>query len=100
MPDKMTWDAIPESLLLLTDLTQLVKANSIEGNKKDNLYTPVANLKKTGDMTVGQVSFHTDKKVNNFEIPPAHIAKWENAIVNRLNKTKSRKRSGSMNKKG
>ncbi|KIY68608.1 cytoplasmic protein [Cylindrobasidium torrendii FP15055 ss-10] len=84
MPDGMTWDAIPEALLL--DCSQLVKANSIEGNKKDNItiiYTPGANLKKTGDMAVGQVSFHSDKRVKRF-----HIAKRENPIVNRLNKTK------------
>jgi len=80
----MTWDAIPETLL--TDCAQLVKANSIEGNKKDNLtviYTPADNLKKTGDMAVGQVSFHSDKKVKR-----VHVPKRENAIVNRLNKTK------------
>lgn len=40
--------------------------NLTAGNKKDNLtiiYTPADNLKKTGDMEVGQVSFHNDKKV-------------------------------------
>ncbi|OCH87328.1 cytoplasmic protein [Obba rivulosa] len=82
MPEEMSWDAIPEALLV--DCAQLVKANSIEGNKKDNLtiiYTPGDNLKKTGDMAVGQVSFHSDKRV-------IHVAKRENAIVNRLNKTK------------
>ncbi|KAI0763555.1 cytoplasmic protein [Trametes elegans] len=82
MPDGMSWEAIPEPLL--TDLAQLVKANSIEGNKKDNLtiiYTPADNLKKTGDMAVGQVSFHSDKRV-------MHVPKRENLIVNRLNKTK------------
>lgn len=39
---------------------------STPGNKKDDLtiiYTPADNLKKTGDMEVGQVSFHSDKKV-------------------------------------
>ncbi|KAJ7162917.1 cytoplasmic protein [Mycena filopes] len=80
----MAWDAIPEALL--TDCAQLVKANSIEGNKKDNLtiiYTPADNLKKTGDMAVGQVSFHSDKKVKR-----VHVPQRENAIVNRLNKTK------------
>ncbi|KAH8109753.1 cytoplasmic protein [Phellopilus nigrolimitatus] len=78
----MSWDALPEALL--ADCAQLVKANSIEGNKKDNLmviYTPASNLKKTGDMAVGQVSFKSDKKV-------LHVAKRENAVVNRLNKTK------------
>ncbi|KAF9046249.1 hypothetical protein BJ165DRAFT_1469985 [Panaeolus papilionaceus] len=64
MTEGMSWEAIPTALL--ADCAQLVKANSIEGNKKDNLtviYTPADNLKKTGDMAVGQVSFHSDKKV-------------------------------------
>ena len=81
MNEGMAWDDIPTALL--TDCAQLVKSNSIEGrsfglmscyeytnltagNKKDNLtiiYTPADNLKKTGDMEVGQVSFHNDKKV-------------------------------------
>ncbi|KZV76163.1 cytoplasmic protein [Peniophora sp. CONT] len=80
-----SWDAIPE--ILLQDCAQLVKANSIEGNKKDNItiiYTPGDNLKKTGDMATGQVSFHNDKRVKR-----VYVAKRENAIVNRLNKTKS-----------
>ncbi|KAI0727900.1 cytoplasmic protein [Fomitopsis betulina] len=84
MPEGMSWEAIPEALL--TDCAQLVKANSIEGNKKDNLtiiYTPADNLKKTGDMAVGQVSFHNDKRVKR-----VHVPKRENPIVNRLNKTK------------
>ncbi|KAG1784947.1 cytoplasmic protein [Suillus plorans] len=84
MPPTMIWDSIPQALL--TDCAQLVKANSIEGNKKDNLtiiYTPGSNLKKSGDMAVGQVSFHSDKQVKR-----VHIPKRENVIVNRLNKTK------------
>jgi len=84
MPEGITWDEIPQAALI--DCAQLVKANSIEGNKKDNLtiiYTPADNLKKTGDMAVGQVSFHNDKKVKR-----VHIATRENVIVNRLNKTK------------
>ncbi|KAJ3759220.1 cytoplasmic protein [Lentinula raphanica] len=87
MPESMSWEAIPEPLLI--DCAQLVKANSIEGNKKDNLtviYTPADNLKKTGDMAVGQVSFHNDKRVKR-----VHVAKRENPIVNRLNKTKVEK---------
>ncbi|RDB14871.1 Coiled-coil domain-containing protein 25 [Hypsizygus marmoreus] len=87
MSEGMTWERIPEALL--TDCAQLVKANSIEGNKKDNItiiYTPGDNLKKTGDMAVGQVSFHNDKKVKR-----VHVAKRENPIVNRLNKTKVEK---------
>ncbi|KAJ3485390.1 hypothetical protein NLI96_g4989 [Meripilus lineatus] len=84
MPDEMTWENIPEPLL--KDCAQLVKANSIEGNKKDNLtiiYTPADNLKKTGDMAVGQVSFHNDRRVKRVHVPAR-----ENPIVNRLNKTK------------
>ncbi|KAF8230033.1 cytoplasmic protein [Tricholoma matsutake] len=87
MPDGMVWESIPDALL--TDCAQLVKANSIEGNKKDNMtiiYTPGDNLKKTGDMAVGQVSFHNDKRVKRI-----HVAKRENMIVNRLNKTKVEK---------
>ncbi|KAF9499111.1 cytoplasmic protein [Pleurotus eryngii] len=87
MPDGMSWESIPEDLL--NDCAQLVKANSIEGNKKDNLtiiYTPADNLKKTGDMAVGQVSFHSDKKVKR-----VHVPKRQNPIVNRLNKTKVEK---------
>ncbi|KAM7188040.1 protein of unknown function (DUF814) domain containing protein [Rhypophila sp. PSN 637] len=82
-----TWDTIPEELL--TDLGQLTKANSIEGNKKDNItiiYTPWSNLKKDGSMAVGQVSFKDSKKVKRLI-----IAQRENAIVNRLNKTKVEK---------
>ncbi|KAL1744071.1 hypothetical protein HDZ31DRAFT_39481 [Schizophyllum fasciatum] len=85
MPDGMSWEDIPQALL--TDCAQLVKANSIEGNKKENLtiiYTPADNLKKTGDMAVGQVSFHNDKRVRR-----VHVPKRENPIVNRLNKTKT-----------
>ncbi|KAG0324897.1 Coiled-coil domain-containing protein 25 [Dissophora globulifera] len=73
-----TWDKIPEA--------QLVKANSIEGNKKNNLtviYTPWANLKKTGDMDVGQVSFKKNSLVKR-----VYVAERINEVVNRLNKTK------------
>ena len=65
------------------------KANSIEGNKKDNvtiIYTPWSNLKKDGSMAVGQVSFHDPRKVKR-----VIVATRENAIINRLNKTKVEK---------
>ncbi|KNC70728.1 hypothetical protein SARC_16742, partial [Sphaeroforma arctica JP610] len=51
---------------LVEDCGQLVKANSIKGCKLaecDVVYTPWSNLLKTGDMAVGQVSFHNDKLV-------------------------------------
>ncbi|KAM0809170.1 hypothetical protein AB5N19_09513 [Seiridium cardinale] len=82
-----SWDSIPEALL--TDLGQLTKANSIEGNKKDNItviYTPWSNLKKDGSMAVGQVSFKDQRKVKRILVPLR-----ENAIINRLNKTKVEK---------
>lgn len=82
-----SWEAIPEALV--TDLAQLTKANSIEGNKKDNvtiIYTPWSNLKKDGSMAVGQVSFKDPRKVRRVLVPTR-----ENAIVNRLNKTKVEK---------
>jgi hypothetical protein len=79
-----TWESIPSALL--DDLSQLVKANSIEGNKRDNqqiIYTPWSNIKKTGDLAVGTVMFHNERTVKR------HFVKTrENVIVNRLNKTK------------
>ncbi|KAG4217821.1 hypothetical protein PC116_g33699, partial [Phytophthora cactorum] len=82
-----TWENIPQDLV--TDLAQLTKANSIEGNKKDNItviYTPWSNLKKDGSMAVGQVSFKDPRKVKK-----VLVAQRENAIINRLNKTKVEK---------
>ncbi|PPJ61319.1 hypothetical protein CBER1_05084 [Cercospora berteroae] len=87
MRDGEIWDRIPEDLL--NDCAQLTKANSIEGNKKDNItviYTPWSNLKKSGNMATGQVGFHNNKLVKR-----VYVEKRENAIVNRLNKTKVEK---------
>jgi hypothetical protein len=50
----------------LQDCCQLVKANSIQGNKVDNLsivYTPVSNLKKTASMEIGQVRLSASPKL-------------------------------------
>jgi len=71
---------------LLEDCAQLVKANSIQGNKLNNLdvvYTPWFNLRKTQGMDVGQVGFHNPKLVKT-----TRVEKRINEIVNRLNKTK------------
>ena len=76
-------DHIPEAL---QDCVQLVKANSIEGSKQSKVaivYTPWENLKKTGDMAVGQVGFHDLKKV----ITVPHVER-DREILNRINKTK------------
>lgn len=87
MRENETWDKLPEDLLV--DCGQLTKANSIEGNKKDNvtvIYTPWSNLKKSGNMATGQVGFKDQKLVRR-----VYVAKRENPIVNRLNKTKVEK---------
>ncbi|KAJ2813720.1 Coiled-coil domain-containing protein 25 [Coemansia furcata] len=79
-----SWETIPP--LLLDDLAQLCKANSIEGNKKDNIsiiYTPWSNLMKRGDMAAGQVTYKNPKLVKR-----VFVVERQNAIVNRLNKTK------------
>nr|AFK38434.1 unknown [Lotus japonicus] len=71
---------------LLEDCAQLVKANSIQGNKVNNVdvvYTPWSNLKKTASMDVGQVGFYNSKMVRT-----VRVEKRINEIVNRLNKTK------------
>ncbi|KNA21759.1 hypothetical protein SOVF_040550 [Spinacia oleracea] len=79
-----TMEAISEGLL--EDCAQLVKANSIQGNKVNNIdvvYTPWANLKKTASMDVGQVGFHNSKMVRT-----VRVEKRINEVVNRLNRTK------------
>ncbi|EJP61904.1 coiled-coil domain-containing protein [Beauveria bassiana ARSEF 2860] len=111
MNEGQQWDSLPENLVM--DLAQLTKANSIEGssslslsaqaspqipsqltsnsspqgNKKDNItviYTPWSNLKKDGSMDIGQVSFKNPRLVKR-----VLVSERENAIVNRLNKTKT-----------
>ncbi|XWS17736.1 hypothetical protein CRYUN_Cryun33cG0092900 [Craigia yunnanensis] len=79
-----TIDDISERLL--EDCIQLVKANSIQGNKVNNIdvvYTPWFNLRKTPSMDVGQVGFHNSKMVRTVS-----VEKRINEIVNMLNRTK------------
>ncbi|XVF89208.1 hypothetical protein PTKIN_Ptkin19aG0111600 [Pterospermum kingtungense] len=83
-----TIDDISEGLL--EDCAQLVKANSIQGNKVNNIdvvYTPWSNLKKTPSMDVGQVGFHNSKMVRT-----VRVEKRINEIVNRLNRTKAERK--------
>ncbi|KAA8895195.1 hypothetical protein FN846DRAFT_785371 [Sphaerosporella brunnea] len=87
LPEGQSWEDIPTELL--TDCAQLTKANSIEGNKKDNInivYTPWSNLKKDGSMATGQVGFKDQRKVKRILVETR-----VNAIINRLNKTKEEK---------
>ncbi|XP_069461726.1 coiled-coil domain-containing protein 25 isoform X1 [Ambystoma mexicanum] len=79
-----TLEDIPKEVLV--DCAQLVKANSIQGSKMNNInvvYTPWANLKKTGDMDVGQIGFFKQKDVKS-----VIVDKKVNEILNRLEKTK------------
>ncbi|XP_075165372.1 coiled-coil domain-containing protein 25 [Haematobia irritans] len=80
-----TIDTIPQDVI--TDAVQLVKANSIQGNKLNNIdvvYTMWENLKKTPDMEAGQVAYHNDKAVKM-----VRVERRKNEIVNRLNRTKT-----------
>lgn len=84
MPKGLTIEDIPKEVLI--DCVQLVKNNSIQGCKMNNInvvYTPWANLKKTGDMDVGQIGFHRHK-----EVKVVAVEKKVNEIVNRVEKTK------------
>uniref|UniRef100_H3C503 Coiled-coil domain-containing protein 25 n=1 Tax=Tetraodon nigroviridis TaxID=99883 RepID=H3C503_TETNG len=85
LPKGQTINDIPPEVLI--DCAQLVKNNSIQGCKMNNIsvvYTPWANLKKTGDMDVGQIGFHRQKDVKTVA-----VEKKINEIVNRLEKTKA-----------
>jgi len=82
-----TIEDIPPAVV--EDCAQLVKANSIQGTKLNNInivYTPWDNLKKTASMAVGQVGFFKQKAVKHVQ-----VEKKVNEIVNRLNKTKLEK---------
>lgn len=84
LPEGVSIDTIDPATL--EDAAQLVKANSIQGNKVNNLdivYTPAGNLRKTPSMTVGQVGFFNEKAVKKMKVD-----RKSNEIVNRLNRTK------------
>lgn len=75
------------SELLLDQIAQLTKANLIKANKLNNIsiiYTPVDNLRSDGLLDTGTVTF-----VNPQKLRRVHVVKKDNAIINRLNKTKT-----------
>jgi len=83
MKSGMTLDDISEELLL--ECSALVKANSIAGCKKNNVYvvyTRWKNLKKTADMVDGAIGFHRPENVKRVQVEK------NNPIVNKMNKTK------------
>ncbi|KAL4685842.1 hypothetical protein H8959_001439 [Pygathrix nigripes] len=75
---------IPKEVLM--DCAHLVKANSIQGCKMNNInvvYMPWSNLKKTADVYVGQRVFHRQK-----DVKIVTMEKKVNEILNRLEKSK------------
>ncbi|NWV16754.1 CCD25 protein, partial [Origma solitaria] len=79
-----TMDDIPKEVLI--DCAHLVKANSIQGCKMNNVtvvYTPWSNLRKTPDMDVGQIGFHRQKDVKMLT-----VEKKVSEILHRLEKTR------------
>jgi len=81
-----TVNDIPKELV--EQCCQLVKANSIQGCKLQNVdivYTPYPNLKKTGDMVDGQVGFHKNKRVVRINVEK------NNEIWKKLEKTREEK---------
>eukprot|EP01103_Thecamoeba_quadrilineata_P015530 TRINITY_DN493_c0_g1_i1.p1 TRINITY_DN493_c0_g1~~TRINITY_DN493_c0_g1_i1.p1 ORF type:complete len:167 (+),score=36.82 TRINITY_DN493_c0_g1_i1:102-602(+) len=84
LPKGESIESIPESVL--EECLQIVKHNSIQGSKTANVnivYTPWSNLKKTGDMDVGQVGFHRQKDVKLVK-----AIKKDAEVLNAINKTK------------
>ncbi|CCW68083.1 unnamed protein product [Phytomonas sp. Hart1] len=89
MPKGKTMDDL--SLEMIEECCQLTKANSIEGCKLNNIrivYTPWANLVKTGSMAVGQVGF-ADEKQRRYHT----VVKKDTVTLKRLEKTRIEKDS-------
>ncbi|XP_004682480.1 PREDICTED: coiled-coil domain-containing protein 25 [Condylura cristata] len=83
---------IPKDVLM--DCAHLVKANSIQGCKMNNItvvYTPWANLKKTADMDVGELErkSQSDSSLSPAKVKIVTVEKKVNEILNRLEKTKT-----------
>lgn len=77
--------SIPDELLEV--ISQLTKENSIQGKKEKSvriIYTMASNLKKTGDMEVGQVSYYDNRLVKYY-----NVSERNTSLVNSLNKRKN-----------
>lgn len=86
MPFGKGIDDIPEDVL--EDCMQLVKHNSIQGDKLPSctiVWTPWTNLNKTPSMDVGQVAFHDEN------LAQKKIAQRNAKIYKALEKTKVQK---------
>lgn len=87
LSEGQTIDNLPK--VLIEDAAQLVKQNSIEGckiNDVDVVYTLWSNLHKTESMAVGQIGFHSQRAVKK-----VRVAKKDKDIIRRLDKTKVEK---------
>mmetsp|Transcript_901 Transcript_901/g.2011 ORF Transcript_901/g.2011 Transcript_901/m.2011 type:complete len:232 (+) Transcript_901:68-763(+) len=83
MKPGMTLDSISEPLLV--ECAALVKANSIAGCKKSEVYvvyTRWKNLKKTASMVDGQVGFHRPDNVRRVKVEK------HNSLVRQIEKSK------------
>lgn len=86
MKPGMTLDDLSQDIKL--ECASLVKANSIAGCKLNSVYvvyTRWKNLKKTNQMVEGQVSYHRPENVRRMKVEK------NNALVNKINKTKEEK---------
>ena len=87
LPSKLDIKNIPP--LVLEQLAQLCKANSIKGCKMNDVrivYTPTRNLKTKG-METGQVGFHDEKQLY-YTIVPKKNNEILNKLKNRIEKDK------------
>ncbi|KAF8058464.1 CCDC25 [Scenedesmus sp. PABB004] len=85
LPDGVGLDDIPPDTL--EDCAQLVKQNSIQGCKANDVvivYTPWSNLRKTPSMEVGQVGF-ADERLRRY----VKVARRSSDILNRLERTRT-----------
>ncbi|GFH10510.1 NFACT-R_1 domain-containing protein, partial [Haematococcus lacustris] len=84
LPEGVGIEDIPEDTL--EDCAQLVKQNSIQGCKLNNVgvvYTMWSNLRKTAAMEVGQVGFRDEKAVRRIM-----VERKLPDVINRLEKTR------------
>lgn len=89
----MTLDTANHHLFRPVPPLNTVLHNSFNpGSKLSNVsivYTPWSNLKKTSDMAVGQVGYHSSKLVKK-----ALVEKKDNTIIKMLEKTRVGNRAG------
>ncbi|VEL18215.1 unnamed protein product [Protopolystoma xenopodis] len=82
--DGESLDDVPETVI--QDCAQLVKANSIQGSKQndvDVVYTMWSNLRKLNHMAVGQVGFH-----DNHQVRKLCVERRIGETIKRLDKTR------------